>query len=137
MRNNKSYVGMTRNTIEQRVQEHLDLETDVINKFDGIWTHSQLAKIKYFDDRDLRKLEKKYINLRIEEGDQLINTQNMPKEKRVFEVNVCVSYEDKLKERVNINESSHCFRIKCKIDDENIDVIKKWGSRISKKQAKD
>jgi len=133
---NKSYIGMTTNTIEKRFQEHLNKKDDPIHKFDGEWNFEEISKVHYFNEKTLKRIEKKYIMWYNDNKYDLINTQNIEKIENKLSNKICVgNYDEKLKEQFKIQECKGYYRIQYQLNGIKKDVKKCYGPRKCKEDA--
>jgi hypothetical protein len=135
-KHNKSYIGKTTNTIEKRLQEHLNKIDDPINKYDGEWKYEEISKVYYFKEKKLNEIEKKYIVYFYENKYDLINTQNIPNIENEISNKISIgSYDEKIKEQFKIEEGNGYFRIRCQLNKKKVDIKKAYGPRKCREEA--
>lgn len=107
----ESYIGLTRTTIDKRLQQHINKNPKIKNKI-GKWTSTQLARFYYVDNKELERLETRFIyNYN---GDfKLINEMKTRKDNFDKKISVgAVTIEDSKKFEIVPDEKNNRFRIR-------------------------
>lgn len=129
----ESYVGLTKQTIEDRLNQHVRSNPKIITK-KGTWTTNQLAKLYYTEKTQLNNLETRFIN--DYQGDyKLINELKVKKnsfEKKISVGDVYIADTN----RYMWKECKDMFRIQYRDAEGNKKALKaKFGKTQTKEKA--